>query len=76
MNYLTAREIAETLNIEINYDSERIKQSEENYIYHLITKATGFTKAELQEMTDLELAYFIDGSTQNFVNLQKETVLH
>ncbi len=78
MKYLTATEIANKLNIAIVHTPETLPSGIdfEMYVYKIIANKTGFDKEFLFEMTDLELNYFIDSTEDNFVNLQKETVLH
>lgn len=79
MRQLTATEIANKLDIAIVHSPETLpkgKASFDDYVYGIIANKTGFDKEFLIEMTDLELDYFIDSTEDNFVNLQKETVLH
>ena len=79
MKYLTAKEIADKLNIAIIHTPDTLpkgKASYEDYVYGIVANRTGFDKEFLLEMTDLELDYFIESTEDNFVNLQRETVLH
>lgn len=78
MRQLTAFEIATALNLSLNYEPNPMAPefTEEVYILNAITKATNLPKSLIVDMTDLELAYFLNGSVENFVNLQKETVLY